>query len=88
MRTEIFENKEAFDKRPNKFTNGVSPEFAKKYPNYGFDNDSNVGCWNCNDCKHCAYSQFLDDCYDCENCKDCINCWACSGSVGLKDLTW
>jgi uncharacterized protein YjbI with pentapeptide repeats len=63
----IFKNFGEFKNRANKRINGVSPEFAKKYPNYQEDNLYNLGCWNCMNCKYCI------DCDSCTNLYKCLN---------------
>jgi uncharacterized protein YjbI with pentapeptide repeats len=63
----IFKNFDEFKNRANKRINGVSPEFAKKHPNYQEDNLYNLGCWNCTNCKYCI------DCDSCTNLDKCLN---------------
>ena len=50
--TEVFNNKKEFLSRADKSVNGVSPEFAEKYPDYEDGNKLNLGCWNCYNHSH------------------------------------
>lgn len=54
MKTEIFKTYRDFLNREDKTLNGVSPEFAKKHPDYEKQNETNRGCWNCSDCSDCS----------------------------------
>jgi len=47
MNTQIFKNYDDFFERQDKNINGVSEEFAKKFPNYAEMNQTNTGCWDC-----------------------------------------
>jgi len=73
-RTGVFKNFGHFLERLDKTVNGVSPEFAKRNPNYANDNQSNTGCWNCANCIGCV------DCFFCESCNNCKLCIACKNS--------
>ena len=42
-KTEIFEDYKEFSEREDKFVNGVSPEFAKRYSNWRAMNSTNKG---------------------------------------------
>jgi len=63
---QIFKNYEEFleAKKINPSINGVSIDFAKKYPQYIDMNDC-CGCWNCASCI---------DCTDCKYCFSCVGC--------------
>lgn len=86
MSTEIFENYEAFQQRPDKSVSGVSRIFAEQNPDWKATNRTNIGCWNCADC---AYCQDCDSCMDCHGCRQCVrcgaavDCQACVDSYGL-----
>ena len=43
MKTEIFKSYKAFMQREDKTTNGVSPRFAERFPNYAEMNETNTG---------------------------------------------
>ena len=53
MKTEIYENIEAFWAREDKTINGVSPAFAAANPKYA-EERGNEGCWNCSGCSRCS----------------------------------
>ena len=76
MKTQIFENLGDFRKREDIKINGVSKEFAEKFPNYEIDNKTNQGCWECLNCKNCEW---------CENCSDSQQCKACSYCKKCKE---
>ena len=67
MKTQIFENYEAFLRRDDLKINGVSQVFATVHPNYEQQNETNEGCWNCSDCSRCS------------RCSRCSSCSRCSG---------
>ena len=67
-KTEIFNSYEEFLNRPDKSINGISINFALKYPNYEKDNETNNNCYNCLNCNNCI------------NCDYCINCSYCTNS--------
>ena len=77
METQIFEDFKEFNKREDKSINGVSPEFAERFPNYKVDNETNSGCWECNHCDHCVNCDFCNDCKRCNYCRHCKNCKNC-----------
>jgi len=82
MNTKIFKNYDDFFERQDKNINGVSEEFAKKFPNYVEMNQTNTKCWNCYNCKNCI------ECFECQNCagcKYCTNCTHCNDLVLYKD---
>lgn len=70
-KTEIFASFDDFLDRADKKTNGVSPEFAKKHPDYARDNETNTGCWNCEACKSCVWCK---SCHSCVSCMSCVSC--------------
>lgn len=76
MKTQIFEDYEAFLAREDKSINGVSVAYAQEHPNYEADNATNNGCWECVECERC------DECIDCESCKDCQDCYNCKDCQG------
>lgn len=76
MSTKIFKNFAHFVSREDKSVNGVSPEFAAKYPNWEAENRTNDSCWNCHRCAHCSI---------CTGCKYCNNCTECVDSYNCKD---
>jgi len=61
--TQIFKSYSDFLNRPDKTINGVSKDFAKMYPNYQKDNQTNIDCWNCVGCTYC------NGCVECRYCK-------------------
>ena len=63
-KTEIFESYKAFLAREDKFVNGVSPEFAKRYSNWRAMNSTNKGCWDCLDCRNCIDLDYSVKCSD------------------------
>lgn len=71
MKTEIYENYDAFFKREDKSINGVSPEFAQANPDWA-DERGNEGCWDCADCARCAR---------CARCADCSGCFDCAEKI-------
>ena len=71
FKTEISKSYEDFLNRPDKNVNGVSPEFAKKNPDWEEDNATNTGCWNCKSCDSCY---FCKSCYSCNSCDSCKSC--------------
>jgi len=73
MKTQIFNSYAHFLNREDKTANGVSPEFAEKYPDFEAQNETNSGCWNCSDCRYCRY---------CSDCSDCRYCSYCSDEKG------
>ncbi len=79
----IFKNFDEFKNRANKKINGVSPEFAKKHPNYQKDNLYNLGCWNCTNCKYCI---------DCDSCTDLDKCLNYTNASNISEsnafLAW
>lgn len=82
MKTVIFDTYQDFQKREDKETNGVSPEFARENPNYKKENESNKGCWNCEECEEC---EECEGCVVCKKCKRCEECEGCKGCEDLKD---
>ncbi len=64
IKTKIYKNKRLFDKRGDRFINGVDKEFAKENKSYKKDNNTNFGCWNCKKCQNCM------GCYERENLKN------------------
>ena len=64
MKTKIYKSYEDFMKREDKNINGVSEDFAAKYPDFETQNQSRKGCWNCYKCELC---------YFCESCKSSKN---------------
>jgi len=94
METKIYKSKEHFDKRKDKKVNGVSPSFAKQYPNFKTDNNTNNGCWDCYHCYHCSGCSGCSgcpgcsgcwDCYHCSDCYDCSNCYDCHDKKGVEE---
>ena len=85
--TRVYKGKEDFVNRADKEENGVSEEFALRYPHYRYDNDTNKGCWNCLRCTHCKN---LDSCTMCWNSRDskelydCIWCYGCQNCEGCR----
>lgn len=102
-RTEIFKDYKDFLKRKDRKLNGVTKEFAEKYPDYEKQNETNMGCFNCigcTRCRTCVNCQFCDlcrcscidcvECYDCYSCKRCIratSCKRCSDCNIIKNCT-
>ncbi len=81
METKIYKNYKEFITRNNKKANGVSEEFATKYPNYKIMNTTNKGCWNCLDCDDCYYCNECNSCFNCRECASCCfcnNCYKCN----------
>ncbi len=78
--TKIFLTYIDFFNREDKSINGVSPEFAKDYPDFAKDNETNNGCWNCSGCSDCS------DCSRCYGCSDCSRCSDCSDLVKDKQV--
>lgn len=76
-KTEIFASFDDFLDRADKKTNGVSPEFAERHPNYTRDNETNTGCWNCVSCKSCISCELCISCKSCKSCVSCIWCRSC-----------
>ena len=93
MKTQIFENYEAFLRRDDLKINGVSQVFATVHPNYEQQNETNEGCWNCSDCFRCSdcYGCFrcfrCSDCFNCSNCYDCSDCSGCSDCSSCSDCS-
>lgn len=96
-KTEIFASYKLFMQRKDRTLNGVSPEFAEKYPDYEQQNESNMGCYNCigcTRCRTCVECQFCDNCrssckncsgcVDCKSCKNCVDCKSCKGCKNCK----
>ena len=87
--TEIFEDFGAFKERKNKDLNGVSVEFAEKYPDYKEMNSTNKGCWDCaysmycDTCMQCFYSVELTMCIQCAYCKNCNFCAHYRNRIGV-----
>jgi len=80
-KTQIFETYDQFQNRKDKSVNGVSPEFARAYPNWRQMNETNAGCWNCVNCKGCS------DCINCDRCNDCVNCYGCGWCTDCDNCT-
>ena len=83
--TKIFATYHDFIYREDRKLNGVSQEFADKYPNYEQQNETNIGCYNCigcTKCRTCVNCEFCDECrcscVDCVRCFDCKSCKNCS----------
>lgn len=76
MITKIYKDFEEFEAREDKFINGVSVEFAEKFPDYMEFNKTNAGCWECEECENCL------DCSLCFECKYCKNCTGDTCLVG------
>jgi hypothetical protein len=85
MTTQIFETYKDFLKREDKSINGVSPDFAREYPNWDADNSTNKGCWNCIYCRNCNYCNYCNYCYGCNNCNYCNGCDRCNGCNNCDD---
>jgi len=79
--TQIFESIYEFLERTDIIINGVSKEFALKFPNYMEMNQTNTGCWNCEGCTNCNY------CSKCRGSHDCLNCTNCTYCSECKDCT-
>ncbi len=75
MKTEIFESYDAFLNRKDKTANGVSTQFANKYPNWKEMNETNTGCWNCVECEDCS------SCKECKTCQMCVECEMCENLI-------
>jgi len=83
-KTQIFETHQEFKNREDKSVNGVSSEFAERYPNWRQTNETNEGCWNCVGCEYCTYCANCQECKSCKHCRNycafctnCINCVSC-----------
>lgn len=94
MKTQIFNSYQEFQEREDKTINGVSPEYAKRNPNYQEDNATNQGCYESSGCTgsiDCLQSWNLKDCTNCstcsnsENCNNCSYCSWCYACVGLTN---
>lgn len=68
MKTEIYENYDAFLGREDKSLNGVTQRFVDANPAWA-EERRNKGCWNC---YHCS---------DCSDCSGCSGCYRCSGLI-------
>ena len=97
---EIYENKEAFDKREDKTLNGVTQDYL-----FGFgltleEVASSLvgceGCFNCHDCYNCKRCERCIECYmcvecygctECFRCKDCNVCLECKVCIKCEDCT-
>ena len=77
MKTKICESYEDFLKREDKNTNGVSEDFAAKYPYFEEQNDTNIGCWNCFNCHYCEFCEYSHNCMFCVSCVSCVSCYDC-----------
>ncbi len=86
-KTEIFDTYKSFQKREDKSINGVSPDFAKKHPDYVNENKYNKGCWDCYDCSGCSGCSGCHDCYDCSYCSCCSRCSGCYGCTRCDSCT-
>lgn len=84
-KTEVFASFDDFLNRADKKTNGVSPEFAKRNPNYARDNETNTGCWNCKSCKSCESCM---SCLWCKSCKSCVSCKSCESCESCESCIW
>ena len=82
MKTKIFESYEDFLNREDKNINGVSEEFAAKYPDFEEQNDTNTGCWNCYNCLNCYNCV---NCYACESCSSCSSSYLCDAAKNRKN---
>jgi len=80
MNTQIFKNYDDFFERQEKIINGVSPEFAEKFPNYAEMNQTNTGCWDCYNCTECYGCRNCIECQDCIRCNDLVLCTDCNRS--------
>lgn len=76
MKTQVFESYNTFKQRVDKKINGVSTQFAKKYPNWEKMNITNTGCWNCVECEDC------NKCEECKECQMCVECVECEKLIG------
>ncbi len=76
--TTIYKNYQDFLAREDKKHNGVSKEFSANNPNWGKENKTNEGCWNCSDCSGCSRCSGCSDCSDCYGCSGCSRCYGCS----------
>jgi len=85
METKIFKSYSDFLNRKDKATNGVSPKFAKEYPNYQLLNQTNKGCWCCVNCDNCT--NCISCIYCCNDCNDCVYCDDCKRSKWLQYRT-
>ena len=78
MTTKVFKTYKKFQNRKDKSANGVSPEFAKRHPNWRAMNKTNEGCWECINCNYCARCTNCTNCTNCAYCTDCTDCYGCS----------
>ena len=69
MKTKIYKSYEHFENRKDRTVNGVSPVFAKIYPDWGKMNNTNIGSWNCYNSELVQYSQDVNNSKDVYNSK-------------------
>ena len=95
--TEIFASFDDFLNRADKKTNGVSPEFEERNPNYAQDNETNIGCWNCVSCKSCIsciscvscnWCESCESCKSCESCRSCVACVSCESCESCESFSY
>ena len=87
MKTEIYENYDAFIKREDTKINGVTKEFAERNPEFETENETNTGCWNCSDCSDCSDCSGCSRCSGCFGCYECSNCSSCSSCSRCSDCS-
>ena len=54
MKTRIYKTYSDFLDRTERLENGVSEDFAKEYPDFEKQNETNEACWNCSRCSRCS----------------------------------
>ncbi len=84
-KTYLFKDYDAFLNRKDRDVNGVSTQFANKYPNWKEMNTTNTGCWNCVDCKECENCVCCTECVGCEMCTECVGCVRCTECVECEE---
>ena len=78
MKTRIYKTYSDFLDRTERLENGVSEDFAKEYPDFEKQNETNEACWNCSRCSDCSRCSRCSDCSRCSGCSDCSRCFRCS----------
>ena len=59
MKTRIYKTYSDFLDRTERLENGVSEDFAKEYPDFEKQNETNEACWNCSRCSDCSNIAWL-----------------------------
>lgn len=59
------------------YLNIIKTNDIEKMKEYGFDENNNYGCKDCENCKNCYKCNNCKNCLDCTLCDDCVNCSDC-----------